>query len=62
MKHTATYTTVNYPRAAYAQRVEWACSCGKKGAAHDGQQPATLRRARSAHRRHVAAAAKAVAA
>jgi hypothetical protein len=57
-RHVMSHRVINYSNSVYARRVEWACSCGKTGGVDDGQQPATLRRARSAHRRHVAAATK----
>lgn len=59
VQHTlADLVTTNYPNSVYARRIEWVCLCGKTGAIEDGQMGATYKRARSAHRRHVAAATK----
>lgn len=48
----------NYPSSSWARTVGWVCSCGKRGEISDGRMGATFKRARSAHRRHVAAAIK----
>lgn len=53
--HVAQFEVVNYPNAQYAAKVVWKCSCGKQGQVHDGIHVASVRRARSAHKRHVAA-------
>lgn len=50
--------TINYPRSGWTARIEWTCTCGKTGAVNDGRMAPTLSRARSAHRRHVAAATR----
>jgi hypothetical protein len=59
VEHTlADLVAINYPSSIYARRIEWKCLCGKSGAIEDGQIGATYKRARSAHKRHVAAATK----
>lgn len=45
----------NYPGSQWARKVGWVCECGKSGEINDGRIGATIKRARSAHKRHVAA-------
>lgn len=53
--HKATYEVINYPRTSYPHTVRWTCTCGKIGQVIDGARGgASIRRARTAHKRHVA--------
>ena len=58
--HAAQYEVVQYPGVQYTAKVVWKCACGKRGQVNDGIHAASIRRARSAHRRHVAAVTKEV--
>jgi hypothetical protein len=58
MKHTAKYEITHYPNSSYAYKIKRICSCGNTSTLSETQSGLTLRTARAAQRRHVAAAAK----
>lgn len=55
--HAPTFDVKNYPGSMFAERITWACSCGKSGTVSDGRSAPTMERARAAHARHTTAAA-----